>query len=120
MSVSTQTLQTLDREQIFDVFRRWGYLEANLDPLGFFKPPESPDLRLDGPDADEARRIYCGTIGAEFMHLPSPEQRQWIQERIETEPRDTGSSDDYSPQHILARLVLADIFEQVPQSRYLG
>jgi len=120
MSVSTETLQTLDREQIFDVFRRWGYLEANLDPLGFFKAPESPDLRLDGPDADEARRIYCGTIGAEFMHLPSPEQRQWIQERIETEPRDTGSSDGYSPQHILERLVRADIFEQVLQSRYLG
>ncbi len=27
-----------ERERIFDAFRRWGYNEANLDPLGFFGP----------------------------------------------------------------------------------
>ena len=29
-----------EREQIFDIFRRWGYLQASLDPLGQFLPPE--------------------------------------------------------------------------------
>src|SRR5581483_3033352 len=122
MSVSTQTVQSLDRERIFDLFWRWGYLEANLDPLGFFKPPKSPDLRLDGPDADQARRIYCGTIGAEFMHLPSPEQRRWIQDQMEAsaEASNTSLGEAYSPQRVLDRLVRADIFEQVLQSRYLG
>src|SRR4029077_8231607 len=73
-----------ERERIFDAFRRWGYNEASLDPLGFFGPFPQPDLaELTGPVAQEARRIYCGTIGAEFMHLPQPERRQWIAERIE-------------------------------------
>src|SRR5215467_16093973 len=58
-----------ERERIFDAFRRWGYLEANLDPLGVFQPLKHPDLEgLTGDAAEEARRIYCGTIGADFMH----------------------------------------------------
>src|SRR5215469_18477670 len=67
-----------ERERVWEAFRRWGYLEANLDPLGLFQPVASPDLDgLSGEAADEARRIYCGTaIGAEFMHLPQPERRE--------------------------------------------
>ena len=71
------------RERIFDAFRRWGYLEADLDPLKLFKPLKSPDLELTGPVADEARSIYCGTVGAEFMHLQEAERRKWIAERLE-------------------------------------
>ena len=48
--------QIQNREQVFDAFRRWGYLQAQLDPLGQYLPPESvPELDLDGEDADEAR-----------------------------------------------------------------
>src|SRR6266481_1829661 len=54
-----------ERERIFDAFRRWGYLEATLDPLGLFEPLKQPDLdALTVEAADEARRIYCGIIGA--------------------------------------------------------
>ena len=103
-----------ERERIFDAFRRWGYNEANLDPLGFYGPFPQPDLAdLAGPLAEEARRIYCGTIGAEFMHLP-PERRQWIAARIE------GNPTEVDQRKILERLVRADLFEQVLQSRYLG
>jgi 2-oxoglutarate dehydrogenase E1 component len=104
-----------NRERIFDAFRRCGYLEAHLDPLGFFGPFKAPDLEgLSGEAADEARRIYCGTIGAEFMHLPEPERRRWIAERIE------GPESEVNQQKILERLIRADLFEQVLQSRYLG
>lgn len=72
-----------DREQIFDAFRRWGYYEATLDPLAVFQPLKHPDLELSGEAAEEARRIYCGNIGVEFMHLAEPERRRWIAERIE-------------------------------------
>src|SRR5437764_9983245 len=72
------------RERIFDAFRRWGYLEANLDPLGTLQPLKHPDLDgLSGEVAEDARRIYCGTVGADFMHLPEPDRRQWIIERLE-------------------------------------
>jgi 2-oxoglutarate dehydrogenase E1 component len=104
-----------DRERIFDAFRRGGYLEANLDPLGFFGPFKQPDLEgLSGEAAEEARRIYCGTIGAEFMHLPEPERRRWIAERME------GPQSEVDQKKTLERLIRADLFEQVLQSRYLG
>src|SRR5271166_6345615 len=103
------------RERIFDAFRRWGYYQATLDPIGLFEPLNHPDLAgLTGPVAEEARAFYCGTIGAEFMHLPEPERRAWIAERIET------SAPKPDQQKILERLIRADLFEQVLQARYLG
>ncbi|HEX4312265.1 MAG TPA: 2-oxoglutarate dehydrogenase E1 component [Acidobacteriaceae bacterium] len=103
------------REQAFDAFRRWGYLQAHLDPLEQYLAPLSvPELDLDNGSAAEARRIYSGTIGAEFMHLPSRESREWIAEHIEAAPAAV------DPSRILNLLARADIFEQVIQSRYLG
>src|SRR5439155_38900 len=90
-------------------------LEATLDPLGLFEPLKHPDLdALAGESAEEARGIYCNTIGADFMHLPEPERRRWIAERLEAPPSPVD-------QHkVLERLVRADLFEQVLQARYLG
>jgi len=104
-----------ERERIFALFRRWGFYESTLDPLGFFAPLKFPDLQgLSGEFADEARRYYCGTIGVEFEHLPEPERRRWIAERME------GPEFEVSQEKILERLIRADLFEQVLQSRYLG
>src|SRR4051812_43109188 len=44
----------------FESFRRWGYWDAALDPLGFFTPLHHPELQLAGEFADKARHIYCG------------------------------------------------------------
>src|SRR5215470_19373162 len=76
-----------DRERVFDAFRHWGYLEADLDPLGFLGPVPHPELQLDGEFAQEARGYYCSTIGAEFMYIADPDRRRWIQDRMETSPR---------------------------------
>jgi 2-oxoglutarate dehydrogenase E1 component len=104
-----------ERERIFDLFRRWGYYEATLDPLGFFAPVKFPDLQnLSGEFAEEARRIYCGTVGLEFMRLPEPERRQWIAERVES------PGFEVNQEKVLERLARADLFEQVLQTRYLG
>jgi 2-oxoglutarate dehydrogenase E1 component len=102
------------RERIFDAFRRWGYYEATLDPLGVFQPQKMADLELTGAAAEEARHIYCGNVGVEFMYLPEPERRRWIAERIE------GPQPEINQEKILERLVRADLFEQVLQARYLG
>jgi 2-oxoglutarate dehydrogenase E1 component len=104
-----------EREMVFDAFRRWGYLQAQLDPLGQHLPPAPiADLDIDSEYAGEARRYYCGTIGAEFMHIPDPAKRQWIQERLEA------PTPKLDQRHILELLTRADVFEQVIQSRYLG
>lgn len=100
---------------MWDAFRRWGYLRARLDPLGRLAPWPHPDLDATGPEAEEARRVYCGPIGAEFMHLPYPDRCEFVRERMEApaEPApDRG--------RILDLLIRADTFEQVLQRRYLG
>ena len=104
----------LERERVFDAFRHWGYLEADLDPLGLFRPQPQPDLQLDSEFAREARKYYCGTIGVEFVHITYGERRRWIQEHMEAEP---GPVDQ---QRVLDFLIRADVFEQVMQQRYLG
>jgi 2-oxoglutarate dehydrogenase E1 component len=103
------------REAVFDIFRRWGYLQATLDPLGQYLAPEAfPVAAPEGEFAAEARGFYCGTIAAEFMHIASVEQRQWLQEKMEQTPPTMDQT------RILTDLIRADIFEQVIQSRYLG
>jgi 2-oxoglutarate dehydrogenase E1 component len=108
------------RDTTFDLFRRWGYLQASLDPLGQLLPPQpfpvsdAPDENSD--DTKEARRIYSSSIGAEFMHIPSAEKRAWIQQRLES----ADTTPTIAPARILTDLLRADLFEQVIQQRYLG
>jgi len=103
-----------ERERTFDLFRQWGYLEAELNPLGLLPPQPHPDLQIENEWTQEARRVYCGSVGAEFMHIADPERRRWIQERLEGEPEHV--------EHELALdlLIQADMFEQTLQARYLG
>jgi 2-oxoglutarate dehydrogenase E1 component len=103
------------RETTLDIFRRWGYLQATLDPLGQYLPPEVLPVTVPESDAAaEGRRYYSGSIGVEFMHIANSEQRLWLQQQMEQIP------DAPDQAHILSRLIRADLFEQVIQSRYLG
>jgi 2-oxoglutarate dehydrogenase E1 component len=103
-----------ERERVFDAFRQWGYLEADLDPLGFLHPVRHPDLQIEGEFAQEARAAYCGTIGAEFMHIADSARRRWIQERLE------GPQESVDQGRALDLLIRAELFELVLQQRYLG
>ena len=102
------------QERIWESFRRWGYLQASLDPLGDLAPVAMPELDVAGADAEAARRVYCGSIGAEFMHIADRERRLWVQERMESEAPEPDRA------RILDLLVRAEVFEQVLQTRYLG
>src|ERR1700722_14824269 len=75
-----------DRERVLDVFRRWGYLEADLDPLGFLSKAPYPELQISGEFAEQARRFYCGTVGVEFDHISDPQRRRWIEAQMEVVP----------------------------------
>jgi 2-oxoglutarate dehydrogenase E1 component len=103
-----------ERERVFNAYRQFGYLEGDLDPLGFLRPRETPELEREGEYAREAREIYSSTIGVEINHIYAPERRRWIFERMESEPPQEDQ------QRILDLLIRADIFEQVMQQRYLG
>ena len=111
-------IENYERERVFGLFRQFGYLEAELNPLGLLPPQPHADLRFDSESenewAREARRIYCGSVGVEFMHIADPERRRWIQERMEAEP------EAVDRERALDLLVRADLFEQTLQQRYLG
>jgi 2-oxoglutarate dehydrogenase E1 component len=105
------------REATFEVFRRWGYLQTTLDPLGQYLPKEPFPVALpEGVEdaAAEARGFYCGTIGVEFMHIANAEKREWLQEQMER------SAPAVDQRRVLTQLIKADLFEQVIQARYLG
>src|SRR5260370_12368899 len=113
--LQTSELQSLERERVFDAFRRWGYLDANLDPFGGPIAGGYPEIRTRGGAAEAARKIYCGSIGAEFMHLPQPERRQWVQEQMENP-----QAQAVDRRWLAERLLQADLFEQILRTRYLG
>ncbi|OAN44310.1 2-oxoglutarate dehydrogenase E1 component [Magnetospirillum moscoviense] len=127
------------------VYRVRGHLEADLDPLGIAAREPHPELdyRSYGfTDADLDRPIfldnvlgletatlrqivqivratYCGKIGVEFMHIQDPDQKAWLQKRIESVRNHT----DFTPRGkkaILERLVEAEGFERFLQLKYTG
>jgi 2-oxoglutarate dehydrogenase E1 component len=111
---STGVFDAPNGERVFETFRRWGYLEADLDPLGFFLPARVPELEIGGEIAEQARRVYCGTVGVEFAHIADSERRRWIQERME------GPQAPVDQQAALDQLIRAELFELVLQQRYIG
>ena len=113
-SAASAILENNERERVFGLFRQFGYLEAELNPLGLLPPQPHPDLEIDNEWAREARRIYCGSVGVEFMHIADSERRRWIQEGIEAEPA------AIDQERALNLLLRADLFEQTLQQRYLG
>jgi 2-oxoglutarate dehydrogenase E1 component len=102
------------RERILDSFRRWGYLQADIDPLSRFTPMPVLELDETGPAGLFARTWYCGAIGAEFMHIPDPLKRRWIQEQIEKE------APSFDGEPILDRLIAAEVLEDMLHARYPG
>ena len=101
-------------DPVRDAYRRWGYLEADLDSLGRLPQLQHPELPRDTPEAQEARRLYCGTLAAEFMHLPDPACRAWVSKRMEEPPPEPDRA------WLLALLARAELFEQSLQHRYVG
>ncbi len=109
-----EVMPTLADTSVLDAFRRYGYLQAELDPLGRLPAVAVPDLAIEGPEAEAARRLYCGPIGVEFMHIPDATVRDWVAAQMEA----PATAPDR--RRLLERLVRAETFEQVLQSRYLG
>ncbi|MBN9272791.1 MAG: 2-oxoglutarate dehydrogenase E1 component, partial [Mesorhizobium sp.] len=127
-------------------YRMRGHLHANLDPLGIAKPLEdynelSP-ANYGFTEADYDRpifldnvlglefgtirqmleiltRTYCSTLGVEFMHISDPEEKAWIQERIEGADKEITFTAT-GKKAILQKLVEAEGFEQFIDVKYKG
>ena len=132
--------------QLINAYRFRGHQHANLDPLGLWKQDEVPDLSLAFHDLtkDDLDRefnvgslavgsetmklkdihkalddIYCGPIGAEYMHIVSTEEKRWIQQRLEG-VRGKPSFDKEQQTGILRELTAADGLEKYLGSKFPG
>ena len=63
------------------------------------------------------RDSYCRTIGIEYMHISDPEQRAWLQERIEVPHQKPHPNEQ---KYILSKLNAAEAFETFLQTKYVG
>ena len=105
--------------RLISAYRYLGHRQADIDPLGADARPDIPELSpeyhglthddmetifetgsLGGIKKAPLREIinmlsvtYCGTIGSEFKHITSPEQKEWIQQRLEQYYLSSGFSD---------------------------
>lgn len=117
----------LIEKQVADTFRRWGYLQAELDTFHRIKPFPHRDLD-NAPLASQKkwRDIYCSKIGVEFMHIPFPERTDWIARKMEARYEEKQSkqlsADDsiISNERILKLLLSTDSLEKYIYSRYIG
>ncbi|HUL11822.1 MAG TPA: thiamine pyrophosphate-dependent enzyme, partial [Methylococcaceae bacterium] len=97
----------------------WGFTEADMDRpifINYVLGLETATLR---EILQVLKETYCGSIGVEFMHIQNPDEKAWIQQRIEgihnqTQFTRTGK------RTILERLVQAEGFERFLQMKYVG
>jgi multifunctional 2-oxoglutarate metabolism enzyme len=68
---------------------------------------------------DRLRTTYCASIGAEYMHIQDPEQKQWLQDRMEA-TQNRWPLETELRLRILHRLIQAEEFEHFLQTRFVG
>ncbi len=136
---------TLGLRMLIRAYRTRGHLIAKLDPLELVTRREHPELKpktygfaktdYDRPIyvggalglefgtvrqvLDILKRTYCGTIGVEYMHISDPEQRAWIQDRMEL-PQHLVSFTVNGKKAILKKLIEAEFFERFLDIKYTG
>ena len=65
------------------------------------------------------RETYCGSIGAEFMHITDPGEKRWWQEKLES-VRSKPTYTVEKKKHILDRLTAAEGLERFLHTKYVG
>ncbi|MEZ5851199.1 MAG: 2-oxoglutarate dehydrogenase E1 component [Hyphomicrobiaceae bacterium] len=139
------TQDSLRALMLIRAYRVMGHLVADLDPLGIADRKVHQELKPETYGFTEAdfdrpifidkvlgletatirqilkilRRTYCRKIGVEFMHITSPQQKRWIQERIEGEAKDIKFTVE-GKKAILRKLIEAEGFERFADVKYTG
>jgi 2-oxoglutarate dehydrogenase E1 component len=139
------TQDSLRALMLIRAYRVMGHLVADLDPLGLSERKVHKELRPETYGFTEAdldrpifidkvlgletatvrqilrilRRTYCRQIGVEFMHITSPQQKRWLQERIEGETKDIRFTAE-GKTAILRKLIEAEGFERFADVKYTG
>ena len=113
---TTQVIPMNSEEETLELIRNYGYLNAELDPLG--RLPKQEDDRVAAfstEKAKELKKIYCGPIGVESLHIPNQEIRNWLRNELEE-----GKIEAFDQNFALSRLAQAEVFEKFLHTRYVG
>ncbi|MBS1517662.1 MAG: multifunctional oxoglutarate decarboxylase/oxoglutarate dehydrogenase thiamine pyrophosphate-binding subunit/dihydrolipoyllysine-residue succinyltransferase subunit [Bacteroidetes bacterium] len=141
-------LEEIERQakaiQLINMFRVRGHLLANLDPL-YLKVQYHPELDpsnygftvwdydrefiTDGLGGlrtatlrtilDILHQTYCDKIGVEYRHIQDPDQKKWLQDKMEPSRNAVKYSAD-EKKHILFKLSEAENFEKFIDKKYIG
>ncbi len=134
-------------QSLVAAYRNVGARWADLDPLKRTERPKIPELEPAFYDLTESdmditfsaantyfsssenmtlreilqalRETYCGTIGAEFMHITDQTQKRWWQQRLEP-IRSKPTFNTAQKKHILDRLTAAEGLERYLHTKYVG
>ncbi len=80
---------------------------------------EVPGVSTLRETLETLRRTYCSKVGVEYMHIQYPEQKAWLQQRLEP-PTSHAPLDEATRRRILERLLDAEMFEQFLDNRFKG
>lgn len=132
--------------QLINAFRFRGHQNANLDPLGLWQRDKVRDLQLSHHDLSEndfdkeynvgsfaigqdtmklgdlykaLRNTYCGSIGAEYMHMTATDEKRWLQQRLESVQSKAALSVDEKTK-LLQGLIAADGLEKYLGAKFPG
>jgi 2-oxoglutarate dehydrogenase E1 component len=134
-------------QSLIAAYRFLGSRWADLDPLKRQERPKIPELEPAFYDLTESdmdimfsasntyfssaenmslrqivqalRDTYCGSIGAEYMHVTEPIEKRWWQQRLES-VRSTPNFSADEKKHILDRLTAAEGLERYLHTKYVG
>ena len=145
MAAQRATQDSIRALMLIRAYRVMGHFAATLDPLGLDERKSHRELKpetygftegdMDRPifidhvlGMDVAtirqilsvlRRTYCRHIGVEFMHITSPAQKSWLQERIEGPEKDIRFTNE-GKKAILNKLIETELFEKFADVKYTG
>jgi 2-oxoglutarate dehydrogenase E1 component len=143
--VRAATLDSVRALMMIRAYRIRGHLYADLDPLKLREPEVHPELEpisYGFAEADWDRQIfldnvlglemasiremleilhrtYCSTFGIEFMHIMDPEEKSWLQMRIEGPDKEVSFTPE-GKKAILNKLIETEGFEKILDVKYTG
>ena len=143
--IEKQKVDSVKAIALIRAYRIRGHLIANLDPLGMMKRDYLHELHpadhgfekedynrkiylssyLDKEYASvneimlKLRKVYCSTIGAEFMHISDPKEKIWFRERMERKENQINFTNN-GKKAILNTIIKAEGFEKFLAKKFIG
>ncbi len=141
-----QTIKQARVLELINAYRVRGHLFADIDPLHAMPVLNHPELDIENYgltiwDLDREfitgglakketmtlreilevlRRAYCGTVGTEYRHIMSKEQKTWIREQIYQQFVAPQPLESEVKKALLRKLIEAEQFEKFLHTKFLG